>query len=88
MNKLVDKDKITLFWFRRDLRLNDNVGLYTAIKNSDCVLPIFIFDTNILEKLPSMEDKRVCFIYNSLSILQKEIVKFGIKKKNVRKWLW
>lgn len=56
---------INIFWFRRDLRLDDNVGFYEALK-SDCpVLPIFIFDSEILDKLPK-EDARVTFIYHTL----------------------
>ena len=46
------KHKITLFWFRRDLRLEDNAGFYHALKNHQNVLPLFIFDKTILEKLP------------------------------------
>ena len=48
-------EKVKLFWFRRDLRLDDNAGLYHALKRGLPVLPIFIFDKNILEKL---EDKK------------------------------
>ena len=46
------KSKVTLFWFRRDLRLNDNHGFYNALMSSESVLPIFIYDQNILDKLP------------------------------------
>ena len=45
------KNKISIFWFRRDLRLDDNKGLYNALKEKENVLPIFIFDKNILNKL-------------------------------------
>jgi deoxyribodipyrimidine photo-lyase len=58
-------DKITVFWFRRDLRLNDNHGLFEALNNSKNVLPIFIFDKNILDKLPE-KDARVTFIHKQL----------------------
>ena len=60
---------VTVFWFRRDLRLNDNHGLYKALKNSDTVLPVFIFDTLILDKLPGKKDKRVAYIYETLQKL-------------------
>lgn len=56
---------ITIFWFRRDLRLDDNVGFYEALKSEHPVLPIFIFDTEILEKLPE-DDARVTFIFETL----------------------
>ena len=52
------KQPVTIFWFRRDLRLNDNVGLYEALRGDHTVLPIFIFDSDILEKLPE-DDARV-----------------------------
>lgn len=57
--------KVTIFWFRRDLRLHDNVGLYYALKENKNVLPIFIFDTEILDKLPK-DDARVNFIHDQL----------------------
>ncbi|WP_375252717.1 cryptochrome/photolyase family protein [Dokdonia donghaensis] len=57
--------KVTIFWFRRDLRLDDNVGFLEALKGDYPVLPIFIFDKEILDKLPE-DDARVTFIYNEL----------------------
>ena len=60
------KSKVTLFWFRRDLRLNDNHGLYNALKSSESVLPIFIYDQHILDKLPK-QDARVEFIHKQLT---------------------
>ena len=59
------KQSINIFWFRRDLRLDDNVGFYEALKSDFPVLPIFIFDSEILEKLPR-NDARVTFIHNTL----------------------
>ncbi len=56
---------VNIFWFRRDLRLEDNVGLYEALQSDIPVLPIFIFDSEILDKLPK-DDARVNFIYNTL----------------------
>jgi deoxyribodipyrimidine photo-lyase len=58
-------EKLNIFWFRRDLRLADNHGLYRALDASEKVLPIFIFDTEILEKLPK-DDARVSFIHQQL----------------------
>ncbi len=71
------KENITLFWFHRDLRLNDNTGLYHALNSSDRVLPLFIFDTEILDKLTDKTDRRVGFIYSALSKLQQEIAAVG-----------
>ncbi|MEM9076490.1 MAG: deoxyribodipyrimidine photo-lyase [Bacteroidota bacterium] len=64
--------KLNIFWFRRDLRLDDNVGLYHALRSENEVLPIFIFDSNILEGLPK-NDARVSFIYNQLQHIKKEL---------------
>lgn len=60
---------MTIFWFRRDLRLEDNNGLYEALCSDNNVLPIFIFDKNILSELPK-DDARVSFIYNLLDSIQ------------------
>ena len=59
------KTPINIFWFRRDLRLDDNVGFLNALKSDHPVLPIFIFDKAILDHLPK-DDARVTFIYNTL----------------------
>lgn len=69
------KEKIAIFWFRRDLRLNDNAGLYHALRSGYKVLPIFIFDTNILNKLENKQDQRVEFIHHALSELQSSLSK-------------
>lgn len=66
------KEKICIFWFRRDLRLDDNVGLYQALQTEYPVLPIFIFDTEILEKLPK-NDARVSFFHGQLQMMQKKL---------------
>ncbi len=70
---------ITIFWFRRDLRLEDNAGLYHALKGSaSCpVLPIFIFDENILNDLPDKKDARVEFIHHAVSDLKKRLEEMG-----------
>ncbi|MBB4080459.1 deoxyribodipyrimidine photo-lyase [Lewinella aquimaris] len=60
---------MTIFWHRRDLRFTDNAGLYRALKTGDPVLPIFIFDRNILDKLPNKADVRVEFIQRSVEEL-------------------
>lgn len=70
-------EPITVFWFRRDLRLNDNAGLYHALKERGNVLPLFIFDLNILEKLSSREDHRVSFIFDQLQEMQKSLRQYG-----------
>ncbi|WP_378188032.1 cryptochrome/photolyase family protein [Aquimarina sp. W85] len=64
--------KVTVFWFRRDLRLDDNIGFLQALKSEYPVLPVFIFDKNILDDLPK-EDPRVSFIYNSLQAMRQEL---------------
>ena len=69
--------KISIFWFRRDLRLHDNAALYHALKSGNPVLPIFIFDKNILDKLEDKKDRRVEFIHNNVSEIQAELQKMG-----------
>ncbi len=63
-NKNTITDKLNVFWFRRDLRLNDNNALYNALNSNIKVLPIFIFDKEILDKFTNKADKRVNIIYN------------------------
>jgi deoxyribodipyrimidine photo-lyase len=69
--------KINLFWFRRDLRLDDNAGLYHALKKGLPVLPIFIFDKNILDKLEDKKDGRVEFIHQAILNLNEELKELG-----------
>ncbi len=66
-----------VFWFRRDLRLEDNAGLYHALKSGKPVLPIFIFDKNILDKLTDKKDRRVSFIHQALASLQAQLRSLG-----------
>ncbi len=68
--------KINIFWFRRDLRLFDNAGLYHALKDDYPVLPLFIFDQNILDELPA-KDARVEFIHNQLVSLDASLQEKG-----------
>ncbi len=68
--------QVTLFWFRRDLRLEDNAALYQALKNHENVLPLFIFDKTILKDLP-VDDLRVLFIYRSIQKIKNELQKKG-----------
>ena len=68
---------INIFWFRRDLRLNDNAGLYHALKSDKPVLPIFIFDKNILDDLENKKDARVQFIHDTLLDLKMKLEEKG-----------
>ena len=69
-------DKINIFWFRRDLRLDDNCGLYHALKSEEKVIPIFIFDKEILSKLPK-DDARVSFIYQEIENINQQLKEIG-----------
>ncbi len=64
---------VNIFWFRRDLRFIDNTGLFYALSESLPVLPIFIFDSEILSRLEDKTDARVTFIFDSLLKLKKEL---------------
>lgn len=68
--------KINIFWFRRDLRLEDNTGLEKALGSGIEVIPLFIFDTNITDELPE-DDPRVSFIYERLSLINTGLSKSG-----------
>ncbi|WKZ58368.1 MAG: deoxyribodipyrimidine photo-lyase [Cyclobacteriaceae bacterium] len=67
----------TLFWFRRDLRIQDNAGLYHALKENANVLPIFIFDTEIRDKLEDEKDARVEFIHQTIQQIKSELEALG-----------
>ena len=67
---------MNVFWFRRDLRVDDNKGFFEALSSDLEVLPIFIFDKNILDELPK-DDARVSFIHERLDIIGMELQKFG-----------
>ncbi|MBE7175794.1 MAG: deoxyribodipyrimidine photo-lyase [Mucilaginibacter polytrichastri] len=69
--------KVSIFWFRRDLRLEDNAGLYHALKGEHPVIPLFIFDRNILDDLEDKDDARVTFIFDTLKALNEELKKHG-----------
>lgn len=71
------KHQIAVHWFRRDLRLNDNHALFLALKSGLPVLPVFIFDTDILQHFQNKQDKRVSFIYDALYNIQNQLNKIG-----------
>ncbi|MFO7868272.1 MAG: deoxyribodipyrimidine photo-lyase [Bacteroidales bacterium] len=68
---------ITLFWFRRDLRLSDNVGLFHALSSKKNVLPLFIFDTNILSKLPQPKDRRVDVLHQIIQLMHHKLKEYN-----------
>lgn len=69
--------EVSIFWLRRDLRLDDNAALYHALHSGKPVLPVFIFDEKILSKLENKHDKRVDFIHRTLTELKSELKKLG-----------
>lgn len=81
----MNKEEVSVFWFRRDLRLEDNCALFHALNSNYPVLPIFIFDEAILNELPN-NDPRVAYIYETLKNINNELAKFNaslyIKKGN------
>ncbi len=84
------RDRVNVFWFRRDLRLNDNTGLREALNGQIPVLPIFIFDTDITDELTE-DDARISFIYDQLKEIDKTLGKSGAgllcqKGKNKEVW--
>ncbi|WP_010252887.1 cryptochrome/photolyase family protein [Myroides injenensis] len=75
------KEKIVVYWFRRDLRLKDNVGFSAALQSGYKVLPIFIFDVDILQAFTIKKDRRVDYIYQVIVELDSFLKKYnsGIK---------
>ncbi|MCF8323091.1 MAG: DNA photolyase family protein [Flavobacterium sp.] len=86
----MNKSEVAIFWFRRDLRLDDNVGLFFALESKYPVIPLFIFDEDILDKLPK-NDARVGFIHESLSVINTQLQEIGsslLVKKGTTKEVW
>jgi len=71
------KNPLNIFWFRRDLRLEDNAGLYHALNGGLPVLPVFIYDRDLLDPLPDRSDPRVEFISRALSEMQQQLAARG-----------
>ena len=65
-------NKATIFWFRRDLRLHDNVGLFHALSKSNNVYPIFIFDKDIIKSL-NKDDYRLSFIIEQIKLMNEKL---------------
>jgi len=74
-------DTVSVFWFRRDLRLEDNAGLWKALKSGRAMLPIFVFDRNILDKLEDRSDARVSFLHDRITALDQELQSLGSSLK-------
>src|ERR1700743_2242570 len=77
MKYMDHRSPVNIFWFRRDLRLDDNAGLYRALKSDKPVLPVFIFDREILDELEDKDDARVSFIYDAIEDINTELKKHG-----------
>ncbi|MEL6925412.1 MAG: deoxyribodipyrimidine photo-lyase, partial [Bacteroidota bacterium] len=69
--------EIAICWLRRDLRLEDNAALYHALRSGQPVLPLFIFDTEILDELEDKHDARVEFLYNTCQQLKAQLESMG-----------
>lgn len=67
------KDEVCVFWFRRDLRLDDNAGLYYALRSGNKVLPVFVFDKSILDRLENKNDRRVDFIHQAIEHIHTQL---------------
>ncbi len=73
----MNNEPIAVWWLRRDLRLDDNAALYHALRSDLPVLPVFIFDTNILDKLENKQDRRVQFIHRELASIKQKLNELG-----------
>ena len=86
----MSKQEVSFFWFRRDLRLEDNLGLFQALQSNYPVIPLFIFDDAILDSLPK-NDARVGFIHESLSKINTQLQEIGsslLVKKGKTQDVW
>lgn len=72
-----NESPVTIFWFRRDLRLHDNAGLFQALKGNNRVQCLFIFDKKILDDLKDKKDARVEFIHDTLNGIKNELNSLG-----------
>ena len=72
-----EKTELTIFWFRRDLRLDDNVGLSQALNSGFPVMPIFIYDKEILDNLENKRDRRVDYFHQALQAINVDLNKSG-----------
>jgi deoxyribodipyrimidine photo-lyase len=68
---------ITIFWFRRDLRVEDNTALYNALNERGNVLPLFIFDSDITDHLADKKDLRISFLFDEVTALKREFESHG-----------
>lgn len=68
---------VSICWLRRDLRLDDNAALYHALRDNEQVIPLFIFDTTILDRLENKSDRRVQFIHNEIVRIQSQLKEIG-----------
>jgi len=77
LSQIFNQNQVTICWLQRDLRLSDNMALHHATQRHDNVLGLFIFDTEILDKLATPSDARVSFIFDQLYLLKIQLEKFG-----------
>ncbi|HZH73985.1 MAG TPA: deoxyribodipyrimidine photo-lyase, partial [Mariniphaga sp.] len=75
------KEKLIIYWFRNDLRINDNHGLYQALQMDKPVLPVFIFDFEIIKTFTTPSDKRMAFMYELVKTLKQELESYGSSLK-------
>lgn len=81
----MNKEKIAIFWFRRDLRIEDNHGFFQALTSGYKVLPIFIFDPKILNRFENKYDRRVDYIHQALQNIDKKLAQFNSGIENFYK---
>ena len=74
---MLPKIPLNIFWFRRDLRMEDNAGLFHALNSEFPTLPVFIFDPKILKHLEQKDDRRVTFIHQTLTSLNEKLAAEG-----------
>ena len=75
---IMNRPIVSIMWFRRDLRLFDQAALYHSLRSTHPVLPLFIFDTSILDLLEDKDDRRVQFIHMQLQQMNEQLQAQGL----------
>src|SRR5690554_4440576 len=75
------EEKLIIYWFRNDLRLNDNHGLYQALQMKIPVLPVFIFNYEKIKTFTTPSDIKMVFMYEQVKTLKKELESLGSSLK-------
>lgn len=77
-------ERRSIVWFRSDLRLHDNEALVEAVKSSDAVFPVYVFDLRTYSGKTRFGFRKTAvhrarFIRDSVADLRKSLEERGLK---------